>query len=148
MTQVTFHFNVADKTGYACRLLRKAVQQGARVLVTGSPAQLDELDQGLWTFSARDFLPHCRADAQAAMLAASPIVLADSTMVKQVAQEADVLLNLDGYVSLEPQGFNKWVELVSDDPDDRAAARQRWKAFLVAGCELRGHDVLQTEGRA
>ena len=35
MTEVTFHFNAPDKTGYACRLLRKAVGTGAKVVVTG-----------------------------------------------------------------------------------------------------------------
>ena len=35
MTEVSFHFNVPDKIGHACRLLRKAVAAGARVVVTG-----------------------------------------------------------------------------------------------------------------
>ena len=35
MTEVAFHFNVPQKSGYACRLLRKATAGGARVVVTG-----------------------------------------------------------------------------------------------------------------
>ena len=35
MTEVAFHFNAPDKLGYACRLLRKAVGTGARVLDLG-----------------------------------------------------------------------------------------------------------------
>ena len=43
--QVDFHSGVTDKVGHACRLLRKAVRQGARVQVCGEPAELDALDQ-------------------------------------------------------------------------------------------------------
>ena len=40
MTEVTFHFNAPDKLGHACRLLRKAVASGAKVVVTGDSALL------------------------------------------------------------------------------------------------------------
>ena len=34
MTDVAFHFNAPDKLAYACRLLRKAVGSGSRVVNT------------------------------------------------------------------------------------------------------------------
>ena len=50
MTEVTFHFNVPDKLGYACRLLRKAYAAGGPVGVVAPPdtllkvgAQADEV---------------------------------------------------------------------------------------------------------
>ena len=33
MTRVDFHFNVADKLGYGCRLVRKVRQAGHRAVV-------------------------------------------------------------------------------------------------------------------
>ena len=59
MTEITFHVRAPDKVGYACRLLRKAWNQGTQVVVTGDPALLRDLDVSLWTFSALDFVPHC-----------------------------------------------------------------------------------------
>ena len=59
MTEVAFHFNAPDKLGYACRLLRKAVGTGARVMVTGDSSTLRELDVALWTFAPLEFLAHC-----------------------------------------------------------------------------------------
>ena len=55
MTEVAFHFNMPDKTRYLCRLLRKAVSQGAQVAVTGPDAAMDELERhvGDW-LQARD----------------------------------------------------------------------------------------------
>ena len=37
MTEVAFHFNAPDPVAYACRLLRKAVSNGARMVVLGVP---------------------------------------------------------------------------------------------------------------
>ena len=71
MTEVMFHFNVPDRIGYACRLLRKIHASGSRVGVVADESLLHELDQRLWTFTALDFIPHCRSDADAAMRAAS-----------------------------------------------------------------------------
>ena len=50
MTEVTFHFNVSEKTAYACRLLRKAWAARAPVGVLGDAAALRALDEALWTF--------------------------------------------------------------------------------------------------
>ena len=58
MTEIAFHVNVPDRLAYACRLLRKAVRQGARVAVTAPPATLRGLDRALWTFEPTEFVPH------------------------------------------------------------------------------------------
>ena len=43
MTEVAFHFNVPDKLGYACRLLRKAYAAGGPVgVVAAQPASHSE----------------------------------------------------------------------------------------------------------
>ena len=58
MTEIKFHFNVADSIDYACRLLRKATRQGAAVVVTGPLPVLLNLDRALWAFDPVEFLPH------------------------------------------------------------------------------------------
>ena len=70
MTEVAFHFNAPDRMAYCCRLLRKAVGGQARVVVTGSPQTLAQLDAALWTFSPTDFVPHCLLDSDATIVAA------------------------------------------------------------------------------
>ena len=59
MTEVAFHFNVPDKMNYVCRILRKASQAKARVVVSGPPKELQTLDEALWTFSPHSFIAHC-----------------------------------------------------------------------------------------
>ena len=139
MTEVAFHFNVPDKLGYACRLLRKATGSGARVVVTGDAALLRSLDVELWSFSPLEFIPHCHAaSADAPVLAASPVVLADSP---RGTPHHEVLVNVGGPV---PEGFERFerlIELVSVDDDDRQQARARWKHYADRGYAIRRHDL-------
>lgn len=143
MTGVEFHFNAPDKVGYACRLLRKAVGKGARVVVTGEPGLLRELDDALWKFSATEFVPHCYGDtAGAAVLAASPVVLMDTA---RGAPHQQVLVNLGTAV---PEGFERYerlIEIVTSDEDDRQHGRRRWKHYADRGYAIIRHDQAAKE---
>jgi DNA polymerase-3 subunit chi len=138
MTEVAFHFNAPDKLGYACRLLRKAVANGAKVVVTGEPGLLRELDIALWTFSPLDFVPHCYEGASAqAIVEASPVVLADTA---RHAPHQQVLVNLGAAV---PEGFERYerlIEVVTIEEDDRQQARRRWKHYADRGYAITRHD--------
>jgi DNA polymerase III subunit chi len=57
--QVEFHTGVEDVLAFTCRLLRKAQRQGAQLVCTAPPATLAALDQALWTFEEREFVPMC-----------------------------------------------------------------------------------------
>ena len=138
MTEVAFYFNAPDKLGYVCRLLRKAVGTGARVMVTGDSSTLRELDVALWTFGALEFLPHCYGDVTPATLAASPVVLAESV---RTAPHQQVLVNMGAGV---PEGFERFerlIEVVSQVQEDRLDARSRWKHYADRGYALVRHDI-------
>jgi DNA polymerase-3 subunit chi len=145
MTEVAFHFNVPDKLAYACRLLRKATGKGSKIVVTGEPDLLRALDTELWTFSALEFIPHCHAaNAEAGVLAASPVVLAEAP---RITPHQEVLVNLGGRV---PEGFERFerlIEVVSLDEGDRAQARSRWKHYADRGYAITRHDIAVREGR-
>jgi DNA polymerase-3 subunit chi len=138
MTGVEFHFNAPDKVGYACRLLRKAVGKGAKLVVTGEPALLRELDTALWTFSPLEFVPHCYGDVGGpAVLAASPVVLSDAA---HAAPHQEVLVNLGPGV---PEGFERFerlIEVVTADEADRVNGRRRWKHYADRGYAIQRHD--------
>jgi len=123
---------------YACRLLRKAVGNGASVVVTGSSDTLQQLDLALWTFSSTDFVPHCHMDSDAGVVAASPILLAPSL---EAVPQRKVLLNLGESV---PDGFERFervIEVVSLDQQDRQLARARWKQYTDRGHAITRHDL-------
>lgn len=132
MTRIEFHTHVPDKLAYSCRLLRKAYLRGARVAVIAEPEVLAELDQLLWRFSAVEFIPHCRAGASQASLAASPIVLTRSLAVPACA-DRQVVLNLGLEVAAGFEAFERLIEVVAAGHDDVHAGRSRWHHYAARG---------------
>ncbi len=138
MTDVAFHFNAPDRLAYCCRLLRKAVAGKARVVVTGLPDALAQLDELLWTFSPTDFVAHCQIDSEAELIAASPVILAPT--ITSVPHQ-QVLINLGQSV---PDGFERFervIEIVCLDDDERQFARARWKHYTERGHAITRHDL-------
>ena len=139
MTEIAFHFNVPDKLAYACRLLRKAYRSEAEVGVVGPARLLGELDRALWSFEPLEFIPHASA-----RLAGSG--LAKHTRVWLAADAADVphhavLVNLGEDVPAGFERFDRLIEIVSTEAEDRQAARQRWKHYGDRGYDIRKHEV-------
>lgn len=149
MTEVEFHFNVGEKLTYSCRLLRKAVTGGSRLLVTGEPAQLAQLDELLWTFVPTSFLAHCQAHADESVRAASPVLLAaalDDPAVQGTGH--GVLVNLGSEVPAGFERFERFIEVVGSDEADRQAARTRWIHYKRRGYALTSHDRAAFVGAA
>jgi len=142
MTEVAFHTQVPDKLAYCCRLLRKATASGAQVWVQGEAALLQRLDAALWTFSPLDFVPHCLASADTAVLAASPVVLGTAA---QAPTHHQVLLNLGDNVPSGFESFERVIEIVSLQDDDRRLARLRWKHYAGRGYPVTAHEQKASE---
>ena len=143
MTEISFHFNVPDRLGYACRLLRKAVRRGARVVVAGPLPLLQQLDRQLWTFEPLDFIPHVHARSGqplAPRLRHTPVWLTEQV---QDAPHHDVLLNMGDELVNGFESFSRVIELVPLDGAGRTAGRVRWKHYADRGYTLQKHDVAQ-----
>ncbi len=146
MTEVSFHFNVPDRMGYACRLLRKAVRRGARVVVAAPTPVLTALDRQLWMFEPLDFVPHVHArpgQPVAPRLQATPIWLTERV---HEAPHHEVLLNMGDELVDGFETFTRVIELVSLDGPDRQAGRARWKHYSDRGYVIAKHDVAQEAG--
>ena len=104
------------------------------MVVTGSAQDLRALDAALWTFSAHDFVPHGMADALTPdLLARTPIVLTSSP---QSAPHREVLVNLHEAVPQGFEGFERLIELVSQEDAPLRSARVRWKHYADRGYAL------------
>ncbi len=139
MPQVAFHFNVESKLDYVCRLARKYVRQGSRLVITGRRDDLLQLDRMLWEMAPTDFVSHCLGECGAELRAASAVLLSE-----EPAQPDghDVLVNLGDDVPAGFAAFERVVEVVSqDDEQDRAGARQRWRFYAAEGHPIVRHDI-------
>jgi DNA polymerase-3 subunit chi len=141
MTEIAFHFNASDKLEYACRLLRKAFANSARVVVAGGEQQLHALDTALWTFSAQAFVPHCMHDASQDQLVHTPVVFVAGSELPHNIAHHHVLLNLGQSLVKGFESFERIIEIVSLDSEDKIQARLRWKHYADRGYSLQRHDL-------
>lgn len=146
MTEITFYFNVPDRLIYACRLLRKALRastnhasSGAAVLAPA--AMLSRFDRALWTFEATEFIPHLLLSTPLPPPAShwhTPVWLVEHA---DRAAHLNLLLHLGDEPALGFESFDRMLEIVSTDPQERDAARARWKHYKARGYEIQKHEV-------
>lgn len=136
MTRIDFHSNVPQKIAYVCRLVRKARTAGTQIVLRARDrAELQQLDQALWSFSEQDFLPHVTAgDPLAAQTA---IILTDSDEVELPHHQ--VLINLSGQTPANFARFERMLEIISADDADKAAGRDRYRFYKERGYPLSHH---------
>ena len=138
MTEIDGHYNMPDKVGYACRLLRKAVgAHGARLVVVADAALLEAIDQSLWTLSPTEFIAHCRSDDAPFIVARSPVVLADGASAS--LPDRPILVNLGVALPARFERFERLIDLVGSDDADRLAGRTRWRHYKDRGYAIRTH---------
>lgn len=137
MTQIFFYHGAADRIAAAAGLIAKACAQKKPLLVYApDPAVAGALDRALWINNPIGFVPHVRADSPLA--AETPVLIADN--LEQPAQD-ERLLNLSGEV---PPGFSRFssvIEVVSEEPEVRQPARERFKFYKDRGYEIQTLDL-------
>jgi DNA polymerase-3 subunit chi len=137
VTQVDFYVQAEDKVHTAVRLATKAYQLGRRLTVYCTDRETAEhFDRVLWTTPAIGFVPHCHAEDSVAP--ATPIVIDRGG---NDPQNDDVLINLDGGRPPYFSRFQRLIEIVAGDDEDKQRARDRYKFYRDRGYEIRTHDL-------
>ena len=123
----------------ACRLAEKACDQGLRVAVrTSGPAETAEVDELLWTFSDRSFVPHGVLPADPEFTAATPVLIASGALPES---HRDVLINLGPDLPGDFASFARVCEIVGGDETAKRAARERWRGYKSAGVAPESHNL-------
>lgn len=137
MTQIDFYTHAEDKVKTACRLAAKAFARELRMTVLCSDAAAAaQFDRALWIFSATGFVPHC--------LATDPLATVTPVVVDYDGSESDhddVLLNLRPEWPQVFSRFQRLIEIVSIEDEDRHRARERYRFYRDRGYEIRSHDL-------
>jgi DNA polymerase-3 subunit chi len=139
MTQVDFYTHVDNKTKLACILSAKALERGRRVMIfTPDTATTKLLDHMLWTTPAIGFLPHCHS--RDALAEVTPIIIDHAP---ETFNHDDILLNLTVERPAFFSRFQRLIEIVTLDENDRQAARERFRFYRDRGYEIQSHDLSQ-----
>jgi len=140
MTQIDFYTHVPDKLRVACTLSAKAHAQGLKVFVYCPDRDTAQrLDRMLWTTPATGFTPHCSPRDPLAPV--TPVII---DYEAETPPHAEVLLNLRAERPSFFGRFQRLIEIVSLEDEDRASARDRFRFYRDSGYEIRTHDLSKT----
>ncbi|MFA7436990.1 DNA polymerase III subunit chi [Castellaniella sp.] len=140
MSRVDFAHGAHHRLHMACHTTARHVQAGHRVAVWCTDARrLQRYDALLWSFEPASFIPHVRAHDP--LLAHAPVILVDQPADLASLASCGWLLNLDLHCPPHAGQFARILEIVSEHPDDRQAARARWQQYRQQGHELRSHAL-------
>jgi DNA polymerase-3 subunit chi len=137
MTRIDFYVDADDRMRVACRVAAKAIAQALRVLIYAPDGETAAaLDRLLWTTPAIGFVPHVMAEHRLA--AETPVVI---TRGDDELPHDEVLVNLGRESPPAFARFQRLVEIVSCDDEDRRAARERYRFYRDRGYEIRTHNL-------
>ena len=123
----------------ACRIIEKAFDVGHRVYVrVANAAEAQRLDDLLWTFSDRAFIPHQVWNSEEAAHDVVKVLIGESPAP---ANHRDVLVNISGKLPEEIAAFTRIAEIVDTDPERKRLSRELYKQYREAGCALDTHNL-------
>jgi len=118
-----------------CELAKRAFDSGQPALILArSIDQAEQLDEKLWEFDADAFVPHQIAgdddDAITPVLIVPPEITApDRALVINLREDC------------APGLFERVLEVVPADENERLGSRNRWKTYKAAGFDVAKHDM-------
>ncbi len=136
MTRINFYFNVANKSQLLADLVQTALikRRQVTILAADEPAA-SQVSSDLWQTKPESFLPNVRANALHA--SATPVLIG---LQGDGLMQDDMLINLTTTEPIFFSRFTQLVELVSDDEQDKMAARVRFKFYRDRGYEIKSTD--------
>jgi DNA polymerase-3 subunit chi len=127
-----------QRFGFACRLAEKAYLHDLKVVILQD--NLDDakaLDELLWTFNERSFVPH-QISVNDRIDTATPVhlILESANMPM-----ADLLVNLTDRLPSRWERYARVAEIIDADEERRRLGRERFKAYREHKVVLDTHQL-------
>lgn len=137
MTTITFYFNVKQREAALCQLVEKALKQKLRIhILTENEADSVKLDRYLWQLPSIGFLPHCAADHP---LATNTPILIDHRHA--LLPSGEVLFNWTANIPSTIKHYQRVIEIVDSNEENRLLARERFKLYQASSVEIQTIDM-------
>jgi DNA polymerase-3 subunit chi len=131
-----------ERWAFACRLTEKAyLKDLSIVIVNDTLADARALDDLLWTFNERSFIPHKVCMDEHSMDAATKVHLAAPPAALPAA---DLLVNLTDRLPAHWERYPRIAEIIDADADRRRLGRERFKTYRDLKVTLETHQLDQT----
>ena len=142
MARINFAFGATQRLAQACQTTLKQYLAGQKLIVYCSDAaRLKQFDQKLWAVDEAAFVPHVWVDDPLA--SRTPVILVHKDLAQALEGIAPEtwLLNLDDQCPPTFGALQRVLEIVSEEPEDKEAARQRWRTYQTAGHDLKSYSL-------
>jgi DNA polymerase-3 subunit chi len=127
---------------FACRLTEKAyLRDLSIVIVNDTLADAQALDDLLWTFNERSFIPHKVCTDEHSMDPATKVHLA---VLPTALPAADLLVNLTARLPEHWELYPRIAEIIDADEDRRRLGRERFKIYRDLKVTLETHQLDET----
>jgi DNA polymerase-3 subunit chi len=137
VTKINFYSGSTDKLRTACQLSHKAMQNNVRVVLSSpDETNISTLDKLLWQYPPTAFIPHCRSDADNAT--ETPVVLHHG---EANLPHHELLISLHAQCLPFFSRFERVIEIVGQDTEDKQMARERFKFYQDRGYEITHVDL-------
>ena len=139
MTRIDFYFNVANKSQLLADLVQVALlkRRQVTVLAVDEPAA-SQVSSDLWQNKPENFMPNVLSNHLNAPK--TPVIIG---FQGDDLKQDDMLINLTMNEPVFFSRFTQLVELVSDDEQDKVAARARFKFYRDRGYEIKSTNYAQ-----
>ena len=128
-----------QRWAFACRLTEKAYLKNLKIVVVSDTlADAQALDELLWTFNERSFVPHKVCLDEQAVDPATPVHL---TLGATAIPSADLLINLAQQLPAQFQGYARIAEVIDADEERRRLGRERFKTYRDLKLTLETHQI-------
>jgi DNA polymerase III subunit chi len=133
-----------QRWAFACRLTEKAYLRDLRiVIVNDTLADAQALDDLLWTFNERSFIPHKICLDEHSMDPATKVHL---TVERAAHFSADLLVNLTARLPAHWERYTRIAEIIDAEDERRRLGRERFKTYRDLKLTLETHQLDETTG--
>jgi DNA polymerase-3 subunit chi len=130
-----------QRWAFVCRLTEKAYLKDLKiVIVSDTLADAQALDELLWTFNDRSFIPHKVCLDEQSVDPATAVHLT----VEKALPTADLLVNLAQRLPAQFQRYARIAEVIDSDEERRRLGRERFKAYRDLKLPLETHQIDET----
>ena len=143
MTRIDFYFNVADKQKIIADLVLSALKKRRQVTIFATDEiAASKASANLWQIKPEYFLPNVQSNHLHASKTPVVVGFQGDDLTHDLMQD-DMLINLTAHEPIFFSRFTQLVELVSDDEQDKMAARARFKFYRDRGYEIKSTNYAQ-----
>jgi DNA polymerase III subunit chi len=124
---------------FACRLTEKAYLRDLKIIIANDTlADALSLDELLWTYDERSFIPHQVCRDEQPLDPATPVHLIAECSAMPAA---DLLVNLAHRVPAQWQQYPRIAEIIDADEERRRQGRERFKVYRDLKIPLETHQI-------